>query len=63
MELSDDKNVALGLISLKHISDRFELRRQALTPDYPEGAEDPDDSLADIIIWVPPEARVASSGQ
>lgn len=57
MEPSDYKHVALGLIFLKHISDGFELKRQALLIEYPEGAEDPDEYLADNIFWVPAEAR------
>lgn len=57
MEPSDYKHVALGLIFLKHISDGFELKRQALLEEYPDGAEDPDEYLADNIFWVPQEAR------
>ncbi|WP_149140665.1 type I restriction-modification system subunit M [Gemmobacter caeruleus] len=57
MEPSDYKHVALGLIFLKHISDGFEMKRQALLTEYPEGAEDPDEYLADNIFWVPQEAR------
>lgn len=57
MEPSDYKHVALGLIFLKHISDGFELKRQELLKEYPDGAEDPDEYLADNIFWVPAEAR------
>jgi len=57
MEPSDYKHVALGLIFLKHISDGFEAKRAELLADYPEGAEDPDEYLADNIFWVPQEAR------
>ena len=57
MEPSDYKHVALGLIFLKHISDGFELKRQALLAEYPKGAEDPDEYLADNIFWVPADAR------
>ena len=57
MEPSDYKHVALGLIFLKHISDGFEAKRSALLAEYPEGAEDPDEYLADNIFWVPTEAR------
>jgi type I restriction enzyme M protein len=63
MEPSDYKHVALGLIFLKHISDGFEAKRAELLEEYPEGAEDPDEYLADNIFWVPPEALVASAGQ
>lgn len=57
MEPSDYKHVALGLIFLKHISDSFELKRRELLADYPVGAEDPDEYLAENVFWVPPEAR------
>ncbi len=57
MEPSDYKHVALGLIFLKHISDSFELKRQQLLAEYPEGAEDPDEYLAENVFWVPAEAR------
>jgi len=57
MEPSDYKHVALGLIFLKHISDSFEMKRQQLLAEYPEGAEDPDEYLAENVFWVPQEAR------
>ena len=57
MEPSDYKHVALGLIFLKHISDSFEVKRQELLNDYPEGAEDPDEYSAENVFWVPKEAR------
>lgn len=57
MEPSDYKHVALGLIFLKHVSDGFESKRAELLAEYPEGAEDPDEYLADNIFWVPQEAR------
>lgn len=57
MEPSDYKHVALGLIFLRHISGSFEAKRQALLQEYPEGAEDPDEYLAENVFWVPPEAR------
>lgn len=59
MEPSDYKHVALGLIFLKHISDGFEKKRQQLLEEYPGGAEDPDEYLAENVFWVPPEARWA----
>ena len=59
MEPSDYKHVALGLIFLKHISDGFEQKRQQLLEEYPDGAEDPDEYLAENVFWVPPEARWA----
>src|ERR1700733_195934 len=57
MEPSDYKHVALGLIFLKHISDGFDAKHAALTAAYSEGAEDPDEYLAENIFWVPKEAR------
>ena len=57
MEPSDYKHVALGLIFLKHISDGFEAKHQQLLAEYPEGAEDPDEYLAENIFWVPLDAR------
>ncbi len=57
MEPSDYKHVALGLIFLKHISDSFEAKHAELLDEYPEGAEDPDEYLAENIFWVPKEAR------
>ena len=57
MEPSDYKHVALGLIFLKHISDGFEAHRAKLLADYPEGAEDRDEYLADNVFWVPATAR------
>ena len=57
MEPSDYKHVVLGLIFLKHISDGFEAKRQALLSDYPEGAEDEDEYRADNVFWVPKDAR------
>jgi type I restriction enzyme M protein len=60
MEPSDYKHVALGLIFLKHISDSFEEKHSVLSATYPEGAEDPDEYLAENIFWVPKEARWSS---
>ncbi|MFC3119357.1 type I restriction-modification system subunit M N-terminal domain-containing protein [Jhaorihella thermophila] len=57
MEPSDYKHVVLGLIFLKHISDSFEAKHAELMAEYPEGAEDRDEYLADNIFWVPKEAR------
>ncbi|CAH0193250.1 type I restriction-modification system subunit M [Stenotrophomonas lactitubi] len=57
MEPSDYKHVVLGLIFLKHISDSFEAKHAALLAEYLEGAEDPDEYLAENVFWVPKEAR------
>lgn len=60
MEPSDYKHVALGLIFLKHISDRFEARRQELRAEFPddeEVLEDRDEYTAENVFWVPKVAR------
>lgn len=58
MDASEYRNVVLGLIFLKYVSDSFENKRNdILKSDYPEDAEDPDMYLADNIFWVPKEAR------
>lgn len=58
MDASEYRNVVLGLIFLKYVSDSFENKRnEILRSDYPEDAEDPDMYLADNIFWVPKEAR------
>src|SRR5271165_6256532 len=57
LEPSDYKHVALGLIFLKHISNAFEARREALLAEDPAAAEDPDEYRAENVFWVPKEAR------
>ncbi|MCL6434390.1 MAG: type I restriction-modification system subunit M N-terminal domain-containing protein [Leptolyngbyaceae cyanobacterium HOT.MB2.61] len=57
MEPSDYKHVVLGLIFLKHISDRFEARRRELEAEYPGGLEDPEEYVAENVFWVPQVAR------
>jgi len=58
MEPSDYKHVVLGLIFLKHISDRFEAKRAEILEKRGEAAaEDRDRYLADAIFWVPKSAR------
>ncbi|AFY60099.1 class I SAM-dependent DNA methyltransferase [Synechococcus sp. PCC 6312] len=60
MEPSDYKHVVLGLIFLKHISDRFEAKQQELAaefPDDPEILEDKDEYTAENVFWVPKESR------
>lgn len=43
MDASEYRNVVLGLIFLKYVSDSFETRYAELVQtDYPEDAEDPD---------------------
>jgi len=58
MESSDYKHVVLGLIFLKHISDRFEAKRVEILEKRGEAAaEDRDRYLAEAIFWVPKSAR------
>jgi type I restriction enzyme M protein len=64
MDAAEYKHVALGLIFLKYISDRFTERRAEIladmdTPDYlrAELAEDRDSYTEDNVFWVPERAR------
>src|SRR4029453_5816432 len=57
LEPSDYKQVALGLIFLKHISNAFEAKQAALLAEDSAAAEDPDEYLAENIFWVPKDAR------
>jgi len=57
LEPSDYKHVALGLIFLKHISNAFEAKHEALLAEDAAAAEDPDEYLAENVFWVPPSAR------
>jgi len=60
MEPSDYKHVVLGLIFLKHITDRFEAQRHKLEasfPNDPDILEDRDEYLAENVFWVPQAAR------
>lgn len=58
MDASEYRNVVLGLIFLKYVSDSFETRHaELMKSDYPEDAEDPDMYLSENIFWVPKEAR------
>ncbi|MCG7354110.1 type I restriction-modification system subunit M [Roseomonas mucosa] len=64
MDAAEYKHVALGLIFLKYISDRFEERRAEILaePDVPpelaqELAEDRDAYTAENVFWVPENAR------
>lgn len=59
LDAAEYKHVALGLIFLKYISDRFDERRAMALAD-PEEQDLIDESdlyLADNVFWVPPEAR------
>lgn len=58
MDASEYRNVVLGLIFLKYVSDSFEARRSALLKTkFPEDAEDPDMYLSENIFWVPKKSR------
>jgi type I restriction enzyme M protein len=62
MDAAEYKHVALGLIFLKYISDRFEERRaQAFAENSPdlaeEFAEDRDWYTSESVFWVPEKAR------
>lgn len=64
MDAAEYKHVALGLIFLKYISDRFEERRAEILadPDTPDDlkrelAEDRDAYAAESVFWVPTTAR------
>lgn len=57
LEPSDYKHVVLGLIFLRHISQAFEAKREALMAEDASAAEDPDEYLAENVFWVPKDAR------
>lgn len=64
IDASEYKNVVLGLIFLKYISDKFDQRHQELVAEGEGFEEDRDEYTAEGIFFVPPEARwsvVASS--
>jgi type I restriction enzyme M protein len=54
---SEYKNVVLGLIFLKYISDRFEQKHAELVAEGEGFEEDRDEYEADGIFWVPRDAR------
>lgn len=59
MDAAEYKHVALGLIFLKYISDRFDERRAQAVADPEEAAlvEERDLYLGDNVFWVPETAR------
>ncbi|MET1248885.1 class I SAM-dependent DNA methyltransferase [Sporolactobacillus sp. STCC-11] len=57
MEATDYKHVVLGLIFLKYISDKFEMKYNALIEEGEGFEEEIDEYLAENIFWVPKEAR------
>ncbi len=57
MDASEYKNVILGLIFLKYISDSFEERYNELVEEGEGFEEDRDEYTADNIFYVPEGAR------
>ena len=57
LDAAEYKNVVLGLIFLKYISDAFEEKHAALQKEKGADPEDRDEYLAENVFWVPPEAR------
>ena len=57
MDAAKYKNVALGIIFLKYVSDSFEEKYEELKNDDLADEEDKDEYLAENIFWVPKEAR------
>lgn len=57
MDASEYKNVVLGLLFLKYVSDSFEEKFEELIQDEWADPEDKDEYLAENIFWVPKEAR------
>lgn len=58
MDQSTYRNVVLGLIFLKYVSDTFEERHAELeATEYPEDTEDRDFYDAENIFWLPENAR------
>lgn len=57
MDSGEYKNVVLGLLFLKYVSDSFEEKYAELKQDEYADPEDQDEYLAENIFWVPKEAR------
>lgn len=65
MDASQYKDVVLGLVFLKYVSDAFEERREAIRTELKgetdanitETLEDPDEYLGSGAFWVDPAAR------
>ena len=57
MDASEYKNVVLGLIFLKYISDKFDARYQELVDEGEGFEEDRDEYTYKSIFWVPQNAR------
>jgi type I restriction enzyme M protein len=59
MDAADYKNVVLGLIFLKYISDAFQERYDVLKKEPHADPEDRDEYTAENVFWVPKTARWA----
>src|ERR1700694_5103585 len=59
MDAADYKNVVLGLIFLKYISDAFQERYDILKKEPHADPEDRDEYTAENVFWVPKAARWA----
>lgn len=57
MDAAEYKNVALGIIFLKYVSDSFEEKYEELLNIEYADEEDKDEYLAENIFWVPKESR------
>jgi type I restriction enzyme M protein len=57
MDAAEYKNVVLGLIFLKYISDAFQELYDRLNADEWADPEDRDEYLAENVFWVPKQAR------
>jgi len=57
MDAAEYKNVVLGLVFLKYISDAFQERYEVLQKEEYADPEDRDEYTASNVFWVPPEAR------
>jgi type I restriction enzyme M protein len=57
MDAAEYKNVVLGLIFLKYISDTFREHHDRLKEEDYADPEDRDEYLAENVFWVPKEAR------
>ena len=57
MDAAEYKNIVLGIIFLKYVSDSFEEKYKDLSNDAYADEEDKDEYLAENIFWVPKEAR------
>ncbi len=57
MDPAEYKYVVLGLVFLKYISDKFELKYKELVEEEEGFQEERDEYTGENIFWVPKEAR------